>query len=167
MGRSLLSKFQNSRIGGAAQKTFQDILDTITTAVQKKQPVTLDTVKDMVRAIGREIPDEIEFVLGNPGEGNWASYAYNRGEKINWSSFFTKEEKIPVTVDPELLKYPGKAMQKLVHELHELEGLKAAFGSGESRTVAQTQKLIDYFHNQTEAVEKKAILAWGNLLKKK
>jgi hypothetical protein len=68
-----------------------------------------------------------------------------------------------VSIDPSLLKSPGMAMQKMVHELHELAGLKEKLQSSGGMTEDAVSALTDKLHETAKLEEKRAIMKWGQV----
>ena len=86
-------------VGGAAKKTVGDILKDLIQAARAGSRVSIETVKDMLRATGRLIVEapkdkplqllesEVEFVLEDPGPRKWASYGGTKADVVTWDSF--------------------------------------------------------------------------------
>jgi RHS repeat-associated protein len=164
-------------VGGAAKKSVLDILKDILKA-QAGVRISMETAKDMLRATGRLISkvtketlpenvqlleSEVEFVE-TPGLKNWASYGGTKADVVTWDSFKSpKTGKVRVEVDPAAFSSskPTLAMQKMAHELYELQGLKQKLAStpgGMSREAVQ--KLIDELHTQAIKEEAKVLEDW-------
>ena len=148
--------------GGASKKSVPEILKQMYETLKNDKPVELQTIKDMVEASGYTIPDEIEFVARDPGKGNFASYAPARGDVITWESYKI-DGKVYVSVDPALLKSPLVAMKKMVHELYELEGLKAKLKSTGGMTEQGVSDLINQLHTEAIREEVRARNRWDNV----
>jgi hypothetical protein len=122
----------------------------------------------MVKATGRDVASDIEFVFENPGKDNWASYnpSTPKGSDIvQWTDYF-KNGKIVVKVDRGVMWNPQKAMRAIVHETYELERLRAAFAaSGGKMSRKAVGDLITRLHKEALEVEKQAWKDWVALPK--
>ena len=148
-------------IGGAARVTVADLLKKIA-RVDKGEAVSFETLKDMARACGYEVPDEITFVATDPGAGNLASYAPNRSPVITWESYKI-QGKVNVRFSPDLLKSPLRGLRVMIHELHELAGLKKSLEETGGMTEEAVSRRTDELHREAVVKEQEVVKKWGQV----
>jgi hypothetical protein len=163
-GSALLRQIGKSKVGGAADRTIAEMLGDIFRG--KRSELTVEEGIEIVKGLGYEVPDDIKFVVGDPGRGKAASYSYNfEDSPITWESFFNEKGKVPVTLLRKLLKEPLNLARKIAHELHELQGLRETLNKpGVGMTREQIQQRIDVLHQQALLVEKEVIRRWREML---
>lgn len=154
---------ESEPIGGASKKTARDVVEKIHDFEKKNAPIDLETATDMVRATGRFVAEDIEFKVGKTKPGNWAEYNPSTPEGENtvlWTDYL-KEGKFQVTVNRGAMWSSEKAMRAIAHEIHEIEGLRAAFeASGGKMSRMEVKAKIDALHREALKADEAAWKSW-------
>jgi RHS repeat-associated protein len=160
--------FEAGQLGGAKKKSVLDIVKAIMDFRKRNVPIDIETAKDMVKATGRSVSEDIEFKIGKTKPEHWAEYnpSTPEGENtVHWSDYL-KEGKFQVTVNRDAMRDPEKVMRAIAHEVHEIEGLRTAFeASGGKMSRMEVEAKIKALHIEALKADEAAWKNWVALPK--